>query len=156
MPQPPKDQNSFINEEQVERIDFGAVDFPSDALSMKRLRQSFPELFDEGSLTNGYGLFFHPMGPDEPERLVRLTDLLHAERTVAEYAFYNALDPYPSETLDEECRECDGWAREELEPLYVEFKLADSPETARLLILHVEEQGAQQGKAIKSRESRGR
>jgi hypothetical protein len=156
MKQSPEGHKSPAPEDGLLRIDIGAVDFPSDALSMKRLRQSFPKLFDEGSLQDGYGLFFYPLGPDEPAHLVRLADLLSAERAVAEYAFYNAFDPYPSETLDDDDRE--GWAylREELEQLYVDFKLADSPETARLLIRHIEEQGAQQGKAQKSRESRAR
>jgi len=41
---------------------FAAVDFPSDALSLKRLRPIFPEWFDEGLLvTDGDGGFFVPL-----------------------------------------------------------------------------------------------
>jgi hypothetical protein len=41
---------------QPKSSDFAAVDFPSDALSMKLLRPIFPEWFDEGLLlTDGDG-----------------------------------------------------------------------------------------------------
>lgn len=152
----PQDPKRSILEGELLLIDMGAVDFPSDALSMKRLRRSFPKWFDEGNLQDGYGSFFYPLGPDEPAHLVRLADLLSAERAAAEYAFYNAIDPYPSETLNNDDRESAEYLREQLEHLYVDFKLADSPETARSLIRHVEEQGAQQGKARKSHDSRSR
>ena len=65
--------------------------------------------------------------------------------------FTNTIDPYPSETLDEECKWCADEARKTLEMHYQEFKLADSPETARLLIQLVEEQGVKQGERAKSR-----
>jgi hypothetical protein len=151
MPQPPKDQSPSFPEGRLLSIDFGVVEFPSDSLSVKRLRQIFPELFEEGLLKDGYGRFFFPLDHENPPHLVRLHDLLSAERVLADYAFYNAITPYPSETLDEECHWCADEARKELEQLYQDFKLADSPETARLLIRHVEEQGAQQGKQAKSR-----
>jgi len=141
-------------------IDLGTIEFPSDALSVKRLRETFPpEFFDHGNISDGwnsYGSFFLPIGTNDPLHLVQLHNLLSAERAVAEYAYLNALDPYPSETCDEEIHEYDIEARMHLEELYVDFRLADSPETARLLIRHIEEQGAQQGKAHKSRESRAR
>jgi hypothetical protein len=140
-------------------IDLGAIEFPSDALTIKRLRQSFPYFFDVGMLSDGwnnYGSFFLPLGDENPRHLLQLNNLLSAERAVAEYAYLNALDPYPSETCDEEIHEYNVEARMHLAELYVDFRLADSPETARLLIRHIEEQGAQQGKAHKSRESRAR
>jgi hypothetical protein len=151
MPQSPEDQDPSHLERKLLRIDFGALDFPSDALSVKRLRHIFPELFEEGSLTGGYGGFFFPLGHERPPYLVLLNNLLSAERTLADYAFYNALDPYPSETLDEECHWCAEKARSRLQQLYLDFKLADSPETARLLIRHVEEQGTEQAARIKDR-----
>ncbi len=161
----PEDERRLLEKRRAERerfrqahdyIDLGAIEFPSDALTVKRLRQNFPEFFDEGNLGDGYGYFFFPYGDEKPLHLVQLHNLLSSERAVAEYAYLNVLDPYPSETLDDEYREYGIEARKLLEELYVDFKLADSPETARLLIRHVEEQGAQQGKAIKSRESRAR
>ncbi len=82
---------------------------------------------------------------------MRLSDLLSAERIVADYTFYNALDSYASETLDEERRRCADEARRKLWQIYLDFKRADSPESARLLIRQVEEQGAKQGKRINSR-----
>ncbi len=125
-----------------------AADFPSDALSVKRLRQIFPKLFDKERYS--YGSFFYPIGVEQPSHLVRLHELVSAEREVADCAYHDAIGIL----LDEGIREDAGVARKNLEQLYVEFKLADSPETARLLIRQVEEQGAQQGKLVKSRRAR--
>jgi hypothetical protein len=147
----PENQPSSPNPDETLRIDFAVIEFPSDALSVKRLRTIFPEKFENGLLTDGFGSFFSPIDDRTPSHLVRLNDLLSAERTLADYAFYDAIDPYPSETLDEECRWCADEARKELEQLYQEFKLADSPETARLLIQHVEESGKGQGIETKGR-----
>jgi hypothetical protein len=144
----------------LDLVDLEIIEYPSDALSVKRLRETFhPDFFDRGTITDGwdsYGSFFFPLGHEKPLHLVQLHNLLSAERAVAEYAYLSVLDPFPSETCDDEIREYDLEARKHLEELYVDFGLADSPETARLLIRHVEEQGAQQAKAVKSRESRGR
>ena len=144
----------------LDLVDLEIIEYPSDALSVKRLRETFhPEFFDRGTITNGwncYGSFFHPLGDEDPLHLVQLHNLLSAERAVADYAYLNVLYPYPSETCDDEIREYDLEARKHLEELYVDFRLADSPETARLLIRHIEEQGEQQAKAIKSREGRSR
>lgn len=144
----------------LDLVNLETIEFPSDALSIKRLRETFPaEFFDRGTITDGwncYGSFFLPLGDEDPLHLLQLHNLLSAERAVAEYAYLNCLYPYPSETCDEEIHEYDVEARKHLEELYVDFRLADSPETARLLIRHIEEQGAQQAKAQKSRESRGR
>ncbi|VTR93413.1 unnamed protein product [Gemmata massiliana] len=145
MPQPPEHESPTTLESRQSKIDFAAVEFPSDVLSVKRLRTIFPELFEQGRLKDGFGHFFYPIGGENPGHLVRLNDLLSAERMVAEYTFVRALETNPNEILDAECHECADLARKELEPLYQEFKLADSPETARLLIRHVAEQGEQQG-----------
>jgi len=165
----PEDKRRLLEKRQAayesfrtahEYIDLETIEYPSDTLSVKRLRQTFPaEFFDRGMISDGwnsYGSFFLPIDTDEPLHLVQLHNLLSAERAVAEYAYLNVLYPYPSETCDDEIREYDLEARKHLEELYVDFRLADSPETARLLIRHVEEQGAQQAKALKSRESRAR
>jgi hypothetical protein len=87
----------------------------------------------------------------KPTQLVQLDDLLSAERIVAEYVFLRTLETYPNEILDAECHACVEAARKVLEPLYLEFRLADSPETARALILHVEEQAEQQAVRANSR-----
>ncbi|AMV24081.1 hypothetical protein VT84_06770 [Gemmata sp. SH-PL17] len=71
--------------------------------------------------------------------------MISQERVLAEYAFYHAFESHTNQILDKECHECAAAARMELEPLYQHFKLADSPETARLLIRYVEEQGGHQG-----------
>jgi hypothetical protein len=161
----PEDKRRLLEKRRVLRksqpaddyIDLGAVEFPSDPLSVKRFRETFPpEFFDEGNLGDGYGYFFAPYGDGKPLHLLQLHNLLSSERAVAEYAYLSVLYPYPSETLDDEYHEYGVEARKHLEKLYVDFRLADSPETARLLIRHIEEQGEQQAKARKSRESRAR
>jgi hypothetical protein len=151
MPHPPEDESLSTLEDRLPRIDFADVEFPSDVLSFKRLRTIFPALFDQGRLKDGFGHFFYPMGTEKPGHLVQLNDLLSAERMVAEYAFLRAIETSPNELLDAECHECADIARKELETFYQVFKLADSPETARLLIRHVAEQGEQQGVRAKSR-----
>jgi hypothetical protein len=145
MPHLPEDQNTPIPKGTSRCIDCEVIEFPSDALSVKRLRQIYPRLFDSGMLTdNLYGGFFVPLGDEDPPHLMQLHELLSAERVLAEYAFCNAIDPYPSETLDEELHGYAVAAREQLEQLYQQFRLADSPATARLLVRQVEEEGARQ------------
>lgn len=151
MPDSQDEHHSSHSTEKRRTVSWSDIEFPSDVLSVKRLRTIFPEQFEEGSLTNGFGHFFYPRDIEEPAHLVHLNELLSAERTLAEYAFYHALEAYPDEILDEECHWCAAEARKELDHFYQEFKLADSPETARLLIRQIEEQGAQQGERIKSR-----
>jgi hypothetical protein len=108
--------------------------------------------FDDGSsLSSGVSTFFEPSNDKYSSPLAQLNDLINYERTVADYAFYNFIDPYPSPTLDEGCHLETKEAKQKLASLYLEFRLADSPEAARLLIQHLEEQGAQQGKQIKGR-----
>jgi len=145
-------RNSSNIPERPVFINLAEIEFPSDSLTVKRLRTLFPDRFDNGSsLSSGFSDFFNPGGVAEAVHLVKLNDIISFERTLADYAFYNAIDPYPSETLNEDCRRDMNEAKSELETLYQQFKLADSPETARLLILQIEEQGARQGQRAKSR-----
>jgi hypothetical protein len=147
MTQPPIDQPE---EDYPPKIDFELVQFPSDSLSIKRLRTMFPGRFSEGKLGNGFGHFFYPMDYERPPHLVRLNQLLSAERTMASYAFYMALENYPGEFLREEHDRSAATARREMEEYYQEFKLADSPAIAKLLIQHVEEEGQRQGENLQS------
>jgi hypothetical protein len=134
-------------------VRFSAVDFPSDALSVKRLRTIFPEEFDTGAgnLIDGYDNLFFPVDHEHPPELVQLAEMISEERVLADYGFYRALETHTDEILDAECHECADIARKKLEQLYQRFKLADSPETARLLIQHIEEQGKQQAEQDKGR-----
>lgn len=130
---------------------FADIDFPSDSLSIKRLRTMFPEMFDEGDgLGDSGSYFFYPEDEkgDQPRHLLELDRLINDERTVAGYAFYNAIDPFPGETLREDDRDWAQKSRSDLEQLYQRFKLADSPESARVLIEHIEGQAMQQGVAV--------
>ena len=126
-------------------IDFRTASFPSDVLSVKRFRTLFPDAFDlPGMLTDGYGSFFLPVDAEQPEHLVQLTRLISSERVAAAGAFHRTYGHPPDAQLTEEELWCIDTAKKELEGLYQFFKLADSPETARLLIQQVEEEGERQ------------
>jgi hypothetical protein len=129
-------------------MDFREASFPSDTLSVKRFRALFPRHFDcPESIADGYSKndFFLPQNPNEPVHLVRLTELICDERIVASGAFYQCyVDRHP-ELLEEEDHKIIGEAKQRLEDNYQLFRLADSPETARLLIRQVEDEGTNQG-----------
>jgi hypothetical protein len=133
-------------------MDFRAASFPSDALSVKRFRTMFPTHFDgHGLIVDGFtnNDFFFPQGPEDPPHLLKLTQLVCDERVVAAGAFYATLGNKELELTDEE-RESIARSKARLEKNLEFFKLADSLETARLLIRQIEEQGEQQGRAAKS------
>ena len=121
--------------------------FPSDALSVKRLRAIFPKSFDQpDTIANGYTKcnFFFPYDAEEPDHLVRISELLSDERTIAGGAYLRSRDPTVLNTEDEQVITR---SLERLEGNLQFFKLADSPETARLLIRQVEEQGERQARS---------
>lgn len=129
-------------------MDFRSASFPSDALSIKRFRVLFPSHFDcPESIADGYSKndFFLPQNACEPAHLVQLTDLICDERIIASGAFNECyVDRYPDLLLEVD-REIIAEAKQRLEDNYQFFKLADSPETARLLIRQVEDEGRNQG-----------
>lgn len=123
------------------------VSFPSDSLSIKRLRTIFPHMFDkQDSIEGGYTecKFFFPSGAEEPDHLMRLTELLCDERTIAGGAYWRESDP---SVLNDEDREIIKESVQRLEANYQTFKLADSPEAAAHLIRLVEEEGRQQARS---------
>ncbi len=79
--------------------DFRRLDFPSDALSVKRFRHLFPDHFDcSDIIVNGYSNndFFFPAGTEEPIHLVRLHEMICDERVVAAGAYAASfLDRFP-------------------------------------------------------------
>jgi hypothetical protein len=136
----------------IPEMDFRAVSFPSDAVSVKRLRSIFTKHFDgRGLIVDGYtnNDFFFPSAPEKPSHLMRLTELICDERVVAAGTFYQTLGNEQIE-LNHEEREVIEDSKGRLEKNLQFFKLADSPETARLLIRQIEEQGAQQARDAKS------
>jgi len=128
-------------------MDFRSAEFPSDALSIRRLRKLFPQNFDgHGRIADGYANndFFFPTDMEEPEHLLKLTQLICDERTVASAAYYKRyLDRHP-ELLNAEDLDHVDQSKGRLVEHYQLFKLADSPATARLLIQQVEEEGSKQ------------
>lgn len=138
-------------------MDFRSAEFPSDAISIKRLRVAFRNHFDRpGPLIDGYcdNDFFYPFDSEKKtEHLRRLTNLLGDERTVASAAFYEQylkLHPGSLSFDDDELRVIEG-SRRRLETDYQYFKLADSPESARLMIRQVEEEGEKQASQSQTR-----
>jgi hypothetical protein len=134
-------------------FDCNFASFPSDSLSIKRLRALFPKEFDppvrfDGSTGSD---FFYPLDTEEPEQLVWLTEMLCDERIVAGSAYCKCfLDRHPELINDEDLVTIDH-CRRRLEDNYQFFKLADSPETARLLIRQVEEEGEKQARSVQAR-----
>jgi hypothetical protein len=125
-------------------MNFRVAEFPSDVLSVKRFRVLFPDNFDRSdSIVDGHtsNNFFYPFGPGDPPHLDQLTELICDERTVAAGAFYRCYLDRDPDILDQEELDCVAKAKTRLEQNYQRFKLADSPQTARLLMKSIEEQG---------------
>lgn len=144
------------DQQELPWVDFEPknASFPSDHLSIKRLRTVFPDSFDKpDSIVNGYTAcdFFYPAETEKPAHLMRLTDLLCDERTIAGGAFRSAR--YGVDLEGEE-KENVAESRTRLEAGYQFFKLADSPETARLLIQQVEEEGKREAARLVAQASR--
>jgi hypothetical protein len=142
-----------FNKEDYPGMDFRTAEFPSDSLSIKRLRQTFPQQFDAGGQSlDGYAPFFYPLGADEPEHLVLLASLVSAERGIAVAAFFREYERiHKVEMLFEEDHETIAIQKDTLERNYQYFKLADSPQAARMLIGLVELQGVTQARHTQDR-----
>ena len=143
-----------FNNDDYSRMDFRLAEFPSDSLSIKRLRQSFPEQFDAGGqeIDRRPSPFFFPRGLEKPEHLVFLTDLISDERLVAVAAFFREYERiHKVEMIFEEDHETIAIGKASLEQQYQYFKLADSPQTARMLIGLVELQGIKQAQQTKDK-----
>jgi hypothetical protein len=135
-------------------MDFRSAEFPSDHLSIKRLRKIFPQHFDgPDRIADGYtnNDFFFPAGEEEPPHLVRLTELICDERTVASGAYYRQFSARWPDVLDAEDVHCIEHSKARLVLNYQFFKLADSPESARLLIRQIEEVAERQAERDQSR-----
>lgn len=138
-----------------EEVRFQSASFPSDVLSVKRFRKLFPDHFDQPDLIrDGYpnNDFFFPSAAEKPDHLMKLTQLICDERTIAAGAYYRCFLKTHPDALDEEELRAIASSKATLEKHYQFFKLADGPESARLLIRQVEEEGEklarkQQGKA---------
>lgn len=130
-------------------MNFRAAEFPSDVLSVRRLRVLFPGNFDgPGFVGDNYvnNNFFYPSATERPEHLVRLNDLICDERTVASAAFY---EQYLSNKggLDKDLRDVAADSKVRLAEGLQFFKLAADPEMASLLVKQVEEEGRAQAVA---------
>jgi hypothetical protein len=131
------------------------IDYPSDALTLKRLRTTFPVLFHRKSLFEWpHDWLSSDADLEIWKSRVRLTDLIHAEHIVVGFSFGDAIKPHPRPGSSH--TECE-WACQLLELKYQEFRLADSPETARFLIQKLEKQGRDQAnRLIEEDRARGR
>lgn len=131
-------------------LDLRKVEFPSDALSIKRLRQLFPQDFDRDEpWEDGSCVFFSPGSPRCDQQLEQLNTLLMLERIVVQAAFH--LQRGKEESFDPNQLKDIKDYKQRLEHHYQEFKLADSPETARLLVQEVEDEGIRQARKVDGR-----
>jgi hypothetical protein len=136
-------------------IDLSRIEFPSDALSIQRLRVIAPGDFDvvtDPEPIEIANLFFGRSYWSEEGWLHDLNELLGFERVVAQEVFHRTRGDHVPFGEDDETREIIRRrylepARPALEQLYLRFRLADSPETARYLVVLIEQQAAAQALA---------
>lgn len=144
-------EEGHLEPSEIRSPDFRRLEFPSDALSVKRFRILFPDRFDgnDDNIADGYASndFFYPHSPDKPRHLVRLADMICDERIIADGAYKSCFVEQSPEMLIDEDREIVDDARKRLAESYLFFRLADSPETARLLIRQIEEGAESQARS---------
>ena len=104
-------------------LDLTKLDFPTDALTVKQLRQLFPKSFDH---TN------------QQEKLPRIPPLLADERGVAEFAFAEALGRLSPDAQADHYN-----CKQELVKDYVRYGMATGPQQARQLIRDLEAAAAE-------------
>jgi hypothetical protein len=85
-----------------------------------------------------------------------LTEVLADERTIASGAFFRTYQEHEGEMLNDEDEWCRAESKTRLEENYQHFKLADSPDTARMLIRQCELEGENQARQLKQGGQRGR
>lgn len=142
-------------------FDCTQVPFPSDALTIGKLRRLHAKDFDVASAESEYVDFFSP-GDDHPAGYVALGAMLHAERKLAEISFIDTrvamsggelLDSL-SVRLKEESDEERKAYTDTLVKAYQEFGLAPGPKAAQEVIREFCDQAAAQarrhGEAIAS------
>ena len=117
-------------------IDFGKLDYPSDALTLKDLRRLFPQGFQGDELHPEKVSFFGTSVSDD------FSTKLDFERMVAGYAFDEAL----GRPLREGTFTGRGELREYLEEFYIGCGIAKGPQHARQLIRELEESAANQAR----------
>jgi len=116
-------------------VDLSGIQFASDSISIRFLRQRFPELFDKG-FEEGHGaqpkFFFNSTDAGHAEAV--LAHLLHCERRIAVSAYLKTKGLPPLECdIDE--------FKDELIDLYVRYEFATGRHAAEQLIREIERQG---------------
>jgi hypothetical protein len=118
---------------QEPQIDFARIDFPSDALTLKRLRQLHPEFEAPRSWEAiGAGILEHLNRTNVPA-------LVAHERRLARNSFETALGRKSTLLLG-------NFERADLVAMYVEYGLASGVHHANQLLRAVEEAGARQAR----------
>jgi len=122
--------------EQNPQLDLTKISFPTDRLSIKDLRNLFPEKFD---MVDGRVQFsgFGRVG-DDLEATLQLER--HVARSVFDAAMGRASSIFmASDPLD---------AKEMLAQSFIEYRLASGPHHAEQLVRNIEEQAVDQAKAF--------
>lgn len=121
----------------LEDLDFRNIRFPSDGITVRRLRELHPDLFDHGYHAGGGAQPVYLLRPEEAGHVTdRLGNLLFIERFVVASAYAAA------ERIDPPEGEPDALI-EELSNLYLRYGLASGPQHAAQLIRDLETAGRQ-------------
>ena len=129
-------------------VDFSPIEFPSDRISIKTLRQVHPDLFDKGFADehndDDQPQFFY--NDHHGSQLERLAEMLHYERLIAADAYAKATGLEMPERV--EASELVLSAKEDLERHYKHFGIADGPNETKELTRGIERQARALAKGV--------
>lgn len=134
--------NDDSSGEIYNRLDFSAISFPSDRLTIQTLRRLYPNLFDQGLERKGelQPHFFSLTAPQSRQAfepgVTMLESMLFAERLVAAFAYGRARGWPDPENWEGEIG-LQGF-KEDLARFYETLQLASGPQAAAELIRNFE------------------
>ena len=130
---------------EYDYVDYTLIRFPSDGLTIGKIRRMHPDYFDVESAPFENALAIAPnedfVEPGEPE----IGQMLYIERKLAQNAFEVVHKVYTSSNVMS-YKDKPGFV-EDLVRFYVRYNLASGRETALQMIRAIESQAASQAKA---------
>jgi hypothetical protein len=132
------------NDPTLDFIDYTSIAFPSDSLTVGKLRKLYPERFDvEGAGIRHFFAANAGKNTDDSNESM-LADMLTGERYLARHAYEQALGK--TWTCLTELGDTREESAEELSERYIHFGLASGPQHAEQLIRSFEAQAVAQAK----------
>ena len=129
-------------------VDFSTIEFPSDRISIKTLRQIHPELFVKGFADehneDDQPQFFY--NDHHGSQLERLAEMLHYERLIAAAAYAKTAGLQLPEEI--EASESVLAAKDDLERHYKQFGIVAGPNETQELIRSIERQARALAKGV--------